>query len=169
MLTPVPIFLSNPSFTLLRRGGILSLWRRLRRVLGLCYWGRSLGRFRSWINEGFCIFRRRRLDVLVVLVESRLVLDDHGGMIKASGLHWSLNRTRSMEVRYSLLCDAHCCTSFPSTLTCCRTVNPQQLPPWSSQRPDLDTTRERNKTKRPSQNSSQRMNTLLVCHSMSPI
>jgi hypothetical protein len=72
-----------------------------------------------------------------------------------------------MKVRCSLLCGAHCCTPFPSTLTYSRTVGSQHLPSWSSQRPKLNITREGIKIKSPTANLSQRMNILSVCRSMS--
>lgn len=87
MLTSVPVFLSDPDFTLLRREILSGPWRRLRRVLGLCYRGRPLQGCGAWLSGGFCIFWRGWLGVRVVLVESRLGLDDHGEMIEASGLH----------------------------------------------------------------------------------
>lgn len=132
----------------------------------LCCWGGPLGGRSPRPSGDFCIFWRRRLGVLVIMVESRLGLDDHGEMVEASGLHWRLYRTRSMEVRCSLLCGAHCCTPSPSTLTCSRTVGPQQLPPWPSRRPKLNIIRERIKSNALTVNLSQRMNMLSVCRSM---
>ena len=133
----------------------------------MCCRGRPLEGCGPWLREGFCIFWRRWLNVLVVLVESRLGLDDHGGMIEASGLHWPLYRTRSMEVCYRLLCDAHRCTPFASTLTCSRTVGPQQLPSWPNPRLKLNQTR-RNKAEIQTTSLSRRMNTSSVCRSTPP-
>lgn len=45
-----------------------------------------MGVCRFWPGRGFGVLWRG-LGVLVVLVESRFILDDHGEMIVVSGLH----------------------------------------------------------------------------------
>ena len=85
-LTSVPVILASLCLTLPGQGIILVVGGRLGRVLELRCRGR-LGVRRFWPDEGLGVFWRRRLGVLGVLVGNRFVLDDHGGMSVASGLH----------------------------------------------------------------------------------
>jgi len=85
-LTPVLVFPCSLCLTLLGREVISVVRRWSGRVLGLCYWGWLLDVCRGWPDGGFGVFWRG-LDVMDVLGESRFVLDDHGEVLVASGLH----------------------------------------------------------------------------------
>lgn len=85
-LTPVMVFPYNLCLTLLGREVISVVRRWSGRVLGLCCWGWLLDVRRCWPDGGFGVFWRR-LDIMDVLGEGRFVLDDHGGVLVASGLH----------------------------------------------------------------------------------
>jgi len=86
-LTSVPVNLASLCLTLPGQWVILVVGGRLGRVLEVCCRVRLLGVRRFWPDEGLGVFWRGWLDVLGVLVGNRFVLDDHGGMSVASGLH----------------------------------------------------------------------------------
>lgn len=85
-LTSVPVILTDLGLALPTHGITLVVGRRLWGVLELCCRG-WLGMGGFWPDDGLGVFWRGRLDILTVLVGNRFVLDDHGGMSVASGLH----------------------------------------------------------------------------------
>jgi len=86
-LTSVPVIMASLCLTLPGQEVVLVVGGWLGRILELRCRGRLLGVRRFWPDEGLGVFWRRWLGVLGVLVGNRFVLDDHGGMCVASGLH----------------------------------------------------------------------------------